>query len=167
MVTGYPPFHEALPVRRYLAGDGVVVTEYLAFRVGDDLFALPLANVREILIPPPITLVPRAPHDVLGIISVRGMLVTVVDLRQKFKLTKRAYLGAVKQRILLVTAPSGEVMGLYVDAVAQVYRFADFEIEVAATILGSNVADYIAGIGRRDNLMILLLALAPLLAPAR
>jgi purine-binding chemotaxis protein CheW len=139
------------------------VAEYLAFSVAGETCALPLTQVREILIPPLLTRVPRAPENVMGIVSVRGILVTVLDLRRTFR-TLHAPLPGGRPRILLVPAPFGEVMGLYVDEVAQVYRFAASEIETAASVLGGNVAEYILGIGRREEKTVLLLSLAPLLA---
>lgn len=121
-------------------------TEYLAFTLAGDTYAAPVSLVREILKPPPLTPVPRAPDATMGIVSVRGQLVTVIDLRRRMRLheatpTRRA-------RILLVDATNGETLGLFVDEVQQVYRLADAEIEHAATALGGDVAGYIAGIAR-------------------
>ena len=56
---------------------GGSLTEYLAFMLGADIYAVPIRDVREILKVPPITPVPRAAREVLGIVSVRGQLVTV------------------------------------------------------------------------------------------
>jgi purine-binding chemotaxis protein CheW len=110
------------------------------------VYAAPVALIREILKPPPITPVPRAPHEILGIVSVRGQLVTVVDLRRHLRLPESA--STRKARILLVDATGGEVMGVFVDEVLQVYRLADAEIEPAINALGGEVASYIAGIAR-------------------
>lgn len=141
------------------------VIEYLAFRLASEVYGLPLAHVREILTLPPLTFVPRAPHDILGIISVRGLLVTVVDLRGRLNVERAA--PTKRTRLLLVPAPSGEMLGLYVDEVLQVYRLGEAEIEPAANALGGNIAEYVAGIGRRDDTMLILLSLEPLLAPTR
>jgi len=121
-------------------------TEYLAFMLGSDVYAAPVALIREILKPPPLTPVPRAPHQFLGIVSVRGQLVTVVDLRRRLRLAEGPMTR--KTRILLVDATGGEVMGVLVDEVLQVYRLADSEIEPAAAALGGDVASYLAGIAR-------------------
>jgi len=120
--------------------------EYLAFRLGDDVYAGPVSLIREILKPPPLTPVPRAPFAVMGIVSVRGQLVTVMDLRRRLRLqesppTRRA-------RVLLVNPTGAETLGLYVDEVLQVYRLAENEIEHAAQALGGEVAPYISGIAR-------------------
>ena len=71
------------PLKRSRQQDRGPRTEYLAFVLGGDVYAAPVALIREILKPPPLTPVPRAPHPSLGIVSVRGQLVTVVDLRRQ------------------------------------------------------------------------------------
>jgi purine-binding chemotaxis protein CheW len=121
-------------------------TEYLAFMLGSDVYAAPVALIREILKPPPLTHVPRAPHQILGIVSVRGQLVTIVDLRRRLRLAEGPLTR--KTRILLADAAGGEVMGVLVDEVLQVYRLAESEIETAAVALGGEVASYLAGIAR-------------------
>jgi purine-binding chemotaxis protein CheW len=90
--------------------------------------------------------VPRAPHHIIGIVSVRGQLVTVVDLRRRLSLPESP--ATRKTRILLVDATGGEVMGVMVDEVLQVYRLAESEIEPAAAALGGEVASYLSGIAR-------------------
>ena len=132
--------------------------EFLAFSLAGELYGVELTRIREILSPPPLTPVPRAPQDVLGVCSVRGLLVTVIDLRRRLKLeqpetTRRA-------RILLTRMDGGEVLGLYVDEVHQVVRFPHTEIEVAANVLGGDVSEHVLGIARPGNTLIILLDLA-------
>jgi len=134
------------PLKRSRQQDRGPRTEFLAFVLGGDVYAAPVALIREILKPPPLTPVPRAPHQILGIVSVRGQLVTVVDLRRRLRLVEGP--PSRKTRILLVDATGGEVMGVFVDEVLQVYRLAESEIEPAASALGGEVAGYIAGIAR-------------------
>ncbi len=122
------------------------ITEYLAFRLAGDVYAAPVSIIREILKLHPLTPVPRAPASIMGIISVRGQLVTVIDLRRRLRLTEQPVTS--KARILLVDPMGVEQLGLYVDEVLQVYRLADSEIEHTAAALGGEVASYIAGIAR-------------------
>jgi purine-binding chemotaxis protein CheW len=122
------------------------LTEYLAFNLASDIYAAPVSLIREILKPPQITPVPRAPPAIMGIVSVRGQLVTVVNLRRKLRLGDGA--PSREPRILLADATGGETLGLYVDGGVQVYRLADSEIEHATLALGGEVANYIAGIAR-------------------
>lgn len=121
-------------------------TEYLAFKLAGEVYAAPVALIREILKPPLLTPVPRAARAVMGIVSVRGAVVTVIDLRARLRLPEPAQTR--KTRILLVNATGGELLGLFVDEVLQVYRLAESEIEHAAAALGGEVAPYISGIAR-------------------
>jgi purine-binding chemotaxis protein CheW len=122
------------------------VTEYLAFRLGEDVYAGPVSLIREILKPPPLTPVPRAPFAVMGIVSVRGQLVTVVDLRRRLRLPETS--ATRRSRVLLVNPHGVEMLGLFVDEVLQVYRLTEDDIEHAGAALGGEVAPYIAAIAR-------------------
>ena len=136
--------------------------EYLAFGLAGETYAVEIANVAEILRPPPMTEVPRAPDTVLGVISVRGKLVTVVDLRRRFHLPAAPI--DRRTRILLVDVGTGEQLGLLVDDVQQVWRLAGDEVE-SASILGGEQAAHVAGIGRpatSEGAMLILLDLAPI-----
>jgi purine-binding chemotaxis protein CheW len=149
--------------RRALKARGPRV-EYLAFRLGSDTYGVPIGEVREILKMPPVTEVPRAPKDVVGVVSVRGLLVTVLDLRQRLRVTSGEL--TKKGRILLVGGAENEVIGLYVDEVLQVHRLADTEIEIATNVLGGKLADYVVGIGRPEGFLLILIDLRPVVGRA-
>lgn len=134
--------------------------EYLAFTLGPEAYAIEIGAIVEILKPLPITEVPRADPGVVGVMSVRGKLVTVVDLKRRFRLA-RTFSIDKKSRILLVDA-GDEELGLLVDEVMQVYRLSETEIE-PPTVLGSEQPPYVIGIGRPPGgIVLLLLDLAPL-----
>jgi purine-binding chemotaxis protein CheW len=135
-------------------------TEYLAFSLAGEAYAIRIALIAEILKPPPITQVPRAPRSVVGVISVRGRLVTVIDLRRRLRLPESP--TDRRTRVLLTSGEQGEQMGLLVDEVRQVYRMADNEIE-PAHVLGGDQSPHIAGIGRPDGALLILLDLHPIL----
>ena len=123
-------------------------SEFLAFALGGERYALPLTSVQEILKLRPITEVPGAPADVLGILSVRGRITTVLDLRRRLRMPSVE--PSRVTRVLLVDG-GDEIMGLVVDRVYQVYRLQDDEIELAATVAG-DLSEYVLGIGRPDVL---------------
>jgi purine-binding chemotaxis protein CheW len=134
-------------------------TEYLAFVLAGDTYAVQIAYIAEILKPPPLTEVPRAPREIIGVMSVRGRLVTVIDLRRRFRLAEQA--PDRKTRILLVETGE-EQIGMLVDEVLQVYRLADAEIE-PAHVLGGEQPAHIAGIGRPEGALLILVDLKPIL----
>lgn len=134
-------------------------TEYLAFMLAGETYAVRISVVAEILRPPPITEVPRAPSPIIGVMSVRGRLVTVMDLRRRFALPEAPIDG--KTRILLVEIPGDEHVGLLVDEVMSVFRLAESEIE-ASSVLGGEQPAYLVGVGRpteRKDLVLVLLDL--------
>jgi purine-binding chemotaxis protein CheW len=134
--------------------------EYLAFTLGTEAYAIEISSIVEILKPLPITEIPRADPGVVGVMSVRGRLVAVVDLKRRFRL-ERTFTMNRKSRILLVQALDEEI-GLLVDEVVQVYRLAESEIE-PPTVLGSEQPPHVVGIGRPPGgLVLMLLDLVPL-----
>jgi purine-binding chemotaxis protein CheW len=120
------------------------VRELLAFELGVERYALPLACVREIVRLPQVTEVPRGPIDVLGVISVRGAVTTVIDLRKRLRLELSPITS--RTRVLLVRQGE-ETLGLLVDGVLQVYRLREAEVELSQ-VLGGEAPPYLFGIGR-------------------
>jgi purine-binding chemotaxis protein CheW len=149
-------------------GDGAKRVEYLAFGLAGVAYAAPVEQVAAILRPPPITEVPRGPYTVRGIISVRGRLVTVIDLRRRFHIEEEMRFVLAEAPIerrarILLTELAGEPMGLLVDEVLQVWRLAEDEIE-PNQVLGNDQPSYIAGIGRPAGAseVLILLDLGPI-----
>jgi purine-binding chemotaxis protein CheW len=130
--------------------------DYLSFTSAGESYAVELRSVQEIVVPPPITFVPRAKKVILGVCSVRGQLVTVLDLR--------ACLGfpalevSRKRRILLGRTADDELMGLLVDEVRQVVRMLPKEIELSTSGGGGEFSEVVRGMGRpnRGELLVLL-----------
>ena len=112
--------------------------------MGRERYALALSAVREIVRLPPITEVPRAPSEILGVVSVRGHVITLVDLGQKLGLGSTV-IGA-RSRVLLVDQ-GREVFGLLVDRVDQVVRLGADQVELS-NVLGSETSSYVMGVGR-------------------
>lgn len=120
------------------------VQEFLVIQVADQQMGLPLGSVREILKIAPVTLVPRAPRAVLGILSVRGRITTVIDLRLHLSMPEAQ--DTRSSRILLVDGGE-ETLGVRVDAVLNVVRLRESEVEPAA-VVGTELPEHVMGIGR-------------------
>lgn len=121
-------------------------TEYLAFTLAEEAYAVPLITIREVLSVPRITDVPGSPSYVLGVSSVRGQLLTVIDPRRRLRLRAQDLSG--QARVLLTKTRGEETVGLVVDSVQQVLRLRTDQIEVASTTFGSDISPYVLGIGR-------------------
>ena len=135
--------------------------EFLAFVLDTEDYAVPLAEVREILKVPAITDVPRAGPDVLGILSLRGTVVTLVDLRRRIGLPEHPF---DRRTRVLVVQRADESIGLLVDAVTEVVRLRREEIEDKPAVPGTRHAEFLAGVGRPGNALYVLLNLEAVLA---
>jgi purine-binding chemotaxis protein CheW len=116
----------------------------LAVLAGDEAYGFSLSAVREILVPPPLTEVPRAPDHVLGVIAVRGQIITVIDLPKMLDLEVEQ--NDPYGRILLVDNGE-ELIGVAVDRVIQVYRMESGQIEYASA-MSAELSEYVIGVGR-------------------
>ncbi len=140
----------------------------LAVRVGNDVYGLPTESVREIIKVVEITEVPRMPSFVPGIISVRGAIIPVIDLR--VRLATGVVQNARSTRIVIVAAAAGQRFGLMVDGVVGLERFRRRDIEPTPSVFGSTSSGterYIAGLGRaidKADRIVVFLDLGPLLA---
>ena len=132
------------PPQRWARVEATGVREFLAFLLGPEAYALPLSCVREIMRVPTITEVPRAPHEVLGIVSVRGQVTTLIDMRRKLKVAESTI--SSRTRVLLVDQ-GDEILGLLCDRVLQVHRLSEDEVEMSS-VLGREASSYVMGIGR-------------------
>lgn len=143
--------------------DTALREEYLTFLLGEEEYAVAVERVREVMKSPPITEVPRAPSHVLGVITVRGEVVAVLDPRRRLGLPAGAPAG--DGRVVIVDAGEGSC-GLLVDRVASVVRLRAGTIEPCPQGFGGAHADCLAGIGREESRIFTVLDLGALLRRA-
>ena len=126
------------------AGSEHVVIPVLAVVAGNELYAFPLTAVREILMPPPLTEVPRTAEHFLGVISVRGQVVTLLDLPKLLNLEvpEPKPFG----RVLLVDNGE-ELVGVAVERVVRVSPLQPGQIEYASS-MGAELSEYVVGVAR-------------------
>ena len=138
--------------------DNLSLHQYLTFRLGEEMFALDVSQVREILDVTTITKVPRSPAFMRGVINVRGSVVPVVDLSLKFGMEKIE--RTLDTRIVVMEISlDGEitVIGALADAVHNVMEMEASQIEAAPKIGAKWNTEFIRGIGKHDNEFIIIL----------
>jgi purine-binding chemotaxis protein CheW len=129
--------------------------EVLCFSISGETFGINIMQIKEILKPRPVTEVPRAPSFVSGVISLRGVILPVLDLHDRLGLEHPATSG--RERLVVVkTGQDGDLAGLLVDQVLQVVRIPG-AIEPAPPNLAGIDRDFVVGIGRADNRIVFLL----------
>ncbi len=146
---------------RHQGHDRGPLREFLAFKLGSESYAVEIGSIGAILRLPPITPVPRAPDEVMGIISVRGKVVAVLDLRRRLRLPISP--PTRLSRILLLPSEEYGTVGLFVEQVLQVYRLSKDEIEIASHALGTEISEHVIGIGRPRGALLVLMDPKPIL----
>ena len=125
-------------------GSEEVTIPVVAVSAGSETYGFPLSAVREILMPPPLTEVPRSAEHFLGVIAVRGEIITLVDLPTLLKLEvlDRQPPG----RVILVDV-GDELIGVAVDHVVQVSQLQPDQIEYASS-MSADLSEYVVGVAR-------------------
>jgi purine-binding chemotaxis protein CheW len=146
----------AMDAREQLTGD---LKQYLTFRLNQEVFAVEVFRVREVLDVVNITRVPNAPSYMRGMINVRGSVVPVMDTRQKFGMG--AVEATLDTRIIILEVKDldGEiiVMGALADSVHEVTELNADDVESAPRLGTSWNTDFIAGIAKRNDQFIVIL----------
>ncbi|MDP2344515.1 MAG: chemotaxis protein CheW [Deltaproteobacteria bacterium] len=143
-----------LPVTNHDGGD--TTRRYLSFRLVDEEYAASIMDIREILTIRSLTEVPRAPKEVLGVVSKRGVVLPVIDLATSLGLRAAERRLRPSQRVLVV-GDGDRVCGLRVDAVSEVIKLQHGQIESVPASLGQKNAGLLLGLGRVEGTMYILL----------
>ena len=135
-----------------------VAQQYLTFTLGDEVFAMDIRTVREIIQHASMTVVPLMPPFVRGVINLRGAVVPVIDLQSRFG-RGEAVVGKKTCIIVFDASRDGEKMelGLMVDAVSEVIEIAPALIELPPQFGTSIQRDFIRGLGKVNNMFIVIL----------
>lgn len=142
------------------------VSQYLTFKLEDDLYALNVAGVQEVLELKlnHITKIPRTPASLRGVINVRGSVVPVIDMRIKFNMEEQE--TTVDTCIIVIeTNLNGKttILGILADSVQEVIDLKPEQIEAAPEIGNQLRTEFIAGIGKRNDHFIIILKIDKIL----
>lgn len=131
--------------------------QFVVFQIGSEEFGIDISRVREIIKVPPITKMPKAPSFIEGVLNLRGMITTVMDLRKRLDIKGT---DSELARIIIVEIGGDTAVGLVVDSVSEVLRLSLADIEPAPTFSTGVTTEYIKGVGKieggEDRLLILL-----------
>lgn len=131
------------------------------FRVGEEMYALDIMRIKEIIRPQKLTPVPKAPPFIEGVINLRGAVIPVVDLRRRFDQPRT---DVDRMTRVIICALSGRIIGLVVDEVAEVRRYSRQEVQPAPRFLQGKGAEFFLGVCRRDDDLVMLLDLEKILS---
>ena len=131
--------------------------QLVVFQLGGEEFGVEIMQVQEIIRMPDITRIPQSPDYVEGVINLRGKIIVVVNLDTKFDLHSKELDD--DSRIVIVEV-SSNVIGMIVDSVSEVMRLSASNVEPAPDIISTKIqADYLKGVGKLDDRLLILLDL--------
>ena len=132
------------------------VLQWGTFKLAEELYGVNVMQIREVLRYTEITPVPGAPYYVLGIINLRGNVVTVIDTRKRFGLPPAQVDN--NSRIVIVEVDN-QVIGMLVDSVAEVTYLKESEIEVTPSVGNEETSKFISGVCNKNNELLILIEL--------
>ncbi|MCG9691209.1 chemotaxis protein CheW [Vibrio sp. Isolate22] len=137
------------------------VLQWVTFQLEEETYGINVMQVREVLRYSEIAPVPGAPDYVLGIINLRGNVVTVIDTRSRFGLMQ----GEITDNTRIIVIESErQVIGILVDSVAEVVYLRSSEIDTTPSVGTDESAKFIQGVSNRDGKLLILVALNKLLS---
>lgn len=137
--------------------------QFVVFKLGDEKYGVDILNVSTISEYLEITRVPDAPNYVQGMINLRGDIIPVINLKRRFNIPETEV--SDETRIIIYTI-DGVAIGFLVDEASQVLRVDDNDIEETPAILRGADREYISGVGKYNNQIIILLDFSKILSDA-
>jgi purine-binding chemotaxis protein CheW len=144
---------------RQKKGDSELL-QLVTFTIGHEEFGVDILAVQEIIRTMEITKVPKAPHFVEGVINLRGKVIPIIDLRSRFNMASKKH---DKSTRIIVLEISTMIVGFVVDAVSEVLRVSANTVEPPPPVVAGIESEYISGIGKLDDRLLILLDLNKLL----
>jgi purine-binding chemotaxis protein CheW len=141
--------------------DNDEILQWVTYRLGEETYGINVMQVQEVLRYTEIAPVPGAPDYVLGIINLRGNVVTVIDTRARFGLPPAEMTD--NTRIVIIESDE-QVVGILVDSVAEVVYLRSSEIDSAPNVGTEESAKFIQGVSNRDGELLILVDLNKLLS---
>ncbi len=139
--------------------------QYLTFFLGQEEYGVDILRVNEIRGWTPVTPIPNTPAYIKGVINLRGTIVPIVDLRQRFQLASQEYGPTTVVVVLNVCSDERErVMGIVVDAVSDTYSISPEDIRPSPDFGGVVSVDYLHGLATVDDKMVVILDIDQLLS---
>ncbi len=126
-------------------------SEFVSFTVAGQAFCLKITQIREIRRWSPVTILPHAPVDVLGVMNLRGAVIPIYDLSARFGLQQTE---ASERNVVIVVAVGGKPVGLLAESVSEIISINPEEIQDTPQVDSRHTMEYIQGIISHDDTMV-------------
>ena len=137
------------------------IQQYVVFLLNEQIYGIEVPKIKEVVSYRKITPLPNMIGFIKGIINLRGVVLPVFDLREKFNLSETTY---TPFHIIIVMEISGRAMGVIVDEISDVLELSPDEVQAPSNLPPDVQAEYIKGIGKKEHELIVLLDVDRLLS---
>lgn len=138
------------------AANATIEEQLVVFELASESYGVDIGAVNTIIRMQEITEIPRSPEFVEGVINLRGSIIPVIDLRKRFGLPITEQTKASR---IVVVESNAQLIGMVVDAVSETLRLPQDAIEPPSPIVTSMDSEYVRGVGKLENRLVILLAL--------
>jgi purine-binding chemotaxis protein CheW len=135
------------------------LSRFIEFSLGKEDYAIPLLMVREVISVPDTTPIPKSPSHFLGIMNLRGQVISVVDLRKKLKVEAKQD----KEEAVIIVDIGGMNIGVVVDSINKVLAFSSDEVSEMPEVENQVNTHFIFGVYKKENSLTVLLDIAKVL----
>jgi len=139
-----------------------VTQQLINFMIGEEEFAIDLRYVREVIRCPEITRLPRSPDYVEGVIDLRGNIIPVIDLATRLGMPGSPFSS---NTAVVIVETEVRLIGAIVDRINQVVRLAEDQITPPVRLAGGISEDFIRGVGRLEDRLIVILEISKVFTP--
>ncbi len=129
-------------------------TQAVGFNLENETYGIDILNVSEIVKPIKITFIPNTLDFVLGVINLRGKIIPIVDLNKKFF---DKFKDITQDSRIVVVSIEDNTVGFLVDKIKKIYTIQNQNIENSPETVNENVQKYIKGVGKLDDVLVILL----------
>ncbi len=137
-----------------LKGSVEKLDQMISFNIGEEDYGVNIQTVKEVIRKREITRLPKAPAFVKGVINLRGDIIPIIDLRERFGMEQRESTDMTR---VIVAEVDGRPIGMVVDSVSHVIRIAQDQIEPPPEMVGGISEEYLKGVGKVGEQLIVLL----------
>ncbi|HQI01270.1 MAG TPA: chemotaxis protein CheW [Deltaproteobacteria bacterium] len=138
-------------------------SQYVTFLLGNETYGISILKLNEIIAYQSCTTIPNVPGFIKGVLNLRGIVVPVIDLRERFSMEKKPY---DQFTVIMILDVSGRTMGLIVDAVSDVITLPRDAVKPRPHFSTGISLQFIQGMGVKDDKFIILLDVDKLLSDA-
>lgn len=154
---------ESSPIERDSRKHDSKIIQLVGFRLDGADYAIPITKIQEIILMKPVTRIPQVPAFIEGLINLRGVVIPVINLRKRFDMPARDVDDETRTIVLNL---HDKIVGCIVDAVTRVMRLTGDQIQPAPTTVSTIARNYISGLAKLDDRLLIVLDVEKLFDPA-